>query len=601
VSWSDELARILELALPGNGYSYDAYLEHVHPDDRDWVDAAFHDSVRDHARFEAHHRLLLPDGRIKFIHSQSECTYDADGNPLRSIGSALDVTHSRHAEAELRKLSVAIVQTPLSVIITDPEGNIEYVNPAFTRVTGYAAEEVAGCNPRILQSGQTRPEVHAELWRTITAGEVWHGDLLNRRKNGELLREEAWISPVVDTTGKTTNYVAIKEDVTERFLLAEQLRQAQKIEAVGRLAGGIAHDFNNLLTVISGNGELLAMHLPPDDPRSGLLAEIRDAAARASALTRQLLAFSRRQVLEPRVLDVNEVVSRVESMLRRLIGEDIVLSTLLSPALGRVRVDPNQLEQIVLNLAVNARDAMPKGGRLTIQTQEVVLDERDLRLHRDAHLGPNVLLSVTDSGTGMTEDVKARIFEPFFTTKAPGKGTGLGLATVFGSVQQNGGHIEVDSELGVGTRFRVYLPVVAGDATGPEEAAAGGAPRRGSETILLVEDEPAVGRIARMALERQGYRVIEAADGRDALEVAAAVGASIDLLVTDVVMPEMGGRELAERMTARSPGLKVLYLSGYVEDPEVRDGVTASTVGFLQKPFSTVELARKVRAVIDGD
>ncbi|GMU67062.1 MAG: hypothetical protein AMXMBFR36_33360 [Acidobacteriota bacterium] len=599
-AWSEELARIFELEEPLDGDPYDAFLTRVHPEDRDRVERELRASIENRATFETTYRLLLSEGRIRWIHSTAETRYDGEGRALLTIGAAQDVTWQRFAEAQLRKLSVVLARTPLSVVITDLDGNIEYVNPAFSQVSGYSAEEVLGRNPRILGSGETPRETFAELWRTIRAGGVWNGELRNRRKSGEPFREEAWISPVVDDDGRTTSYVAIKQDVTEHLLLEDQLRQAQKLEALGRLAGGIAHDFNNLLTIISGNGELLAARLSGNDDALPLLADVRDAADRASTLTRQLLAFSRKQVLEPRVLDVNEVVRRTEAILRRLIGEDIVFSTVLSPAIGAVRVDPGQLEQVILNLAVNARDAMPRGGRLTIETQDVSLGPDYVRRHPYARAGRHVLLSVADSGGGMSDEVKARIFEPFFTTKEQGKGTGLGLAMVFGSVKQSDGHIEVDSEVGSGSRFRIYLPVVPASAsTAPELA--GSTPRQGTETILLAEDERGVRRIARIALERHGYRVIEAGNGCSALEAVELLDAPIDLLVTDVVMPEMGGRELAASLRERFADLKVLYLSGYIEDEVVRNGISDSAGTFLQKPFTTLDLARKVRAVLDGE
>jgi len=596
--WSAELLRILELESAPARPSYAEFRARIHPEDRLAVDAALRTRVPPGQVVDLTFRIVASAGQVKWIRSLVETTCDSEGRPLRSVGSAQDVTRAVRAESELRKLGVVLGRTPLSVVITDTNGSIEYVNPAFVQVSGYTAEEVVGKNPRILGSGQTPRETYAELWRTIAAGGVWHGEMHNRRKSGEIFLEEAWISPVIDEEGRTTHFVAIKQDVTERVALEEQLRQAQKLEALGRLAGGIAHDFNNLLTVISGNGELLAGLLAKNDAARPLLADVRDAAERAATLTRQLLAFGRRQVLEPRVIDLNDVVRRAESILRRLIGENITLSSVLVPSAAAVLVDPGQIEQVLLNLAVNARDAMPRGGRLTIETREVELDAAYLRSHPYARSGRHVELAVTDTGFGMSEDVRSRIFEPFFTTKETGKGTGLGLAMVFGSIRQSGGHIEVESTVGQGSTFRIYLPRVSGPEL-PQAIGEVAPPGRGCETILLAEDEAAVRRIARIALERHGYRVIEAAEGRAAFDAAERHDGRIDLLVTDVVMPELGGRDLADRLRERRPGIGVLFLSGYIEDEIVREGISASGATFLQKPFSTLDLVRKVRALLD--
>jgi two-component system, cell cycle sensor histidine kinase and response regulator CckA len=386
-------------------------------------------------------------------------------------------------------------------------------------------------------------------------------------------------------------------DVTERTQLEEQLRQAQKMEAVGRLAGGVAHDFNNLLTAIKGYGGLLMEALHPSDVRRADVQEINKAADRAAALTRQLLAFSRKQVLKPVVLDLNDVVADMESMLRRLIGEDVRLATGLSSDLGAVRADRGQLEQVLMNLVINARDAMPGGGALTVETANVDVRRRFVDRQLSVDPGHYVMLAVRDTGCGMDEETQQHIFEPFFTTKGVG-GTGLGLATVYGIVRQSGGFVRVESAPGVGTTIAVHLPRTADAPATGERVPSPAPPLAGRGTVLLCEDESAVRALARRVLEGQGYTVIEAAHGAAALAVAAAHAAEITLLVTDVVMPEMGGRELAEQLTAARPGLRVLYMSGYTDGDILRRGLAREGRAFLQKPFTPEDLARKVQAVL---
>ena len=355
-------------------------------------------------------------------------------------------------------LMTAIEQSADGIVITDAQGTIQYVNPAFTRVSGYSREEALGKNPRILKSGKHDEAYYRKLWETILGGEIWQDEITNRRSDGSLYPEQMTITPVRDQRGEITHFIAIKAEVTERKRLEQQLRQAQKMEAVGRLAGGVAHDFNNLLTIISGYSELLLEHPGTVEPLRGYVNEIRNASGRAASLTRQLLAFSRQQVLAPRVLDLNAVVANIEKMLKRLIGEDIDLVTVLAESLWPVKADPGQLEQVLLNLAVNARDAMPKGGMLTIETANVEMDRTYAQTHFPLSPGPYVLLAFSDTGIGMDAETQARIFEPFFTTKEKGKGTGLGLATVYGIVKQSGGYIWVYSEVGKGTTFKIYLP-----------------------------------------------------------------------------------------------------------------------------------------------
>jgi len=517
-----------------------------------------------------------------------------------------DITERKQAETEQMRLAIALRSVGEAIFITDTAGGIQYVNPAFERMTGHKREEVIGQNPRVLKSGEHEQGFYQEMWDTIGRGELWWANLSNKKKDGELFYVEETIAPVRDYAGEVINYVAVMRDITERRTAEEalhqseeQLRQSQKMEAVGKLAGGVAHDFNNLLTAITGYSELVMSDLDSGDPRRQDLEEVKKAADRAAALTRQLLAFSRRQVLQPRVLDLNGIVTGVGKMLRRLIGEDIELVTLLDPALERVKADPGQIEQVILNLSVNAREAMPEGGKLTIETANSELEEAHDLGEFAVPPGRYVMLTVGDTGVGMDKETQSRIFEPFFTTREPGKGTGLGLSTVYGIVKQSGGYVWVYSEPGLGTTFKIYLPRVEEALLEVEPAAALAQPPAGTETILLVEDEPAVRALAARLLRSVGYTVVEARNGAQALEVCKQQDRAVDLLVTDVVMPQMGGPELAERLTPLHPEMKVLFMSGYTDDAVLRHGLLESGAAFLQKPFTRNALAAKVREVLD--
>jgi signal transduction histidine kinase/ActR/RegA family two-component response regulator len=431
-----------------------------------------------------------------------------------------------------------------------------------------------------------------------------------KKKSGEIIWVQIGVAPVVDADNEVIGSVRIHTDITERKRAEEtrakleaQLRQSQKMEAVGTLAGGIAHDFNNLLTAIMGYSGLALDELSPDDPRYNDIQGIQKTAQRAADLTRQLLAFARRQVVEPRVLDLNELILNMGKMLHRLIGEDIELVTLPGPNPGLVKVDPGQFEQVLVNLAINARDAMPNGGKLTIETANVILDLDYIREHAEVIPGEYVMLAVSDNGVGMTEEVKFHIFEPFFTTKEVDRGTGLGLATCFGIVKQSNGHIWVYSEPGQGTTFKVYLPRI--DEEKPDfpfrHKEFGDLPR-GSETVLLVEDEESVRELAARMLRQQGYKLLEAANGNEALQlVQKQPDERIHLVVTDVIMPQMGGKALTDQLKTMRPDIKVLFISGYTDKAVVHHGLLESGIAFLQKPFSPQMLVRKVREVLDED
>jgi PAS domain S-box-containing protein len=510
-----------------------------------------------------------------------------------------DITERKQAAETHAVLARAAEQAAEAIIITDPEGAIIYVNPAFERGSGWSSEEVLGKSPRILKSGKQDDAIYRQMWEALTRGEVWTGRLVNRRKDGTLFEEEASISPVRDAAGQTVNFVAVKRDITTQTRLEQQLFQAQKMEAVGRLAGGVAHDFNNLLAVITGYGELVHRQLDRDHPLKGKVEQILKAAERAAGLTRQLLAFGRKLVLQPRILNLNAVVSDMEKMLRRLIKEDIELSTHLEPNLGSVRADPGQIEQVLMNLVVNARDAMPEEGRVTIETRNADVDAEYAASHLPARPGPYVMLAVTDTGSGMDASTQARIFEPFFSTKEAGKGTGLGLSTVFGIVEQSEGFIWVDSEVGVGTTFKIYLPRM--DAEAPLVQEEGPGPLlRGTETVLLVEDEASLREMLRETLEANGYSVLPARDGVEALQIAEAHAGPIQIMVTDVIMPGMSGPKIVELVARARPETKVLYVSGYSDDFVSRNGLIGPGRAFLSKPFGPEVLLRRVRDTLDA-
>jgi PAS domain S-box-containing protein len=523
---------------------------------------------------------------------------DTDGSPL-ILEMDLNITERRRTEEKLRKLSSAVEQAADVVVMTNREGAIEYVNPAFEKLTGYTREEVLGQNPRLLKSGSQDAHFYQQMWQTILRGEVYRGVMINRKKSGELYYAEKTITPVLDGAGQITHFISNDRDTTERRKLEEQLLQVQKMDAIGQLAGGVAHDFNNLLMVISSYAELMMDALVPESPLRHHGEEILKASRRAADLTRQLLTFSRKQVQALRVLDLNSALQEICKNLSRLIGEDMQLSLQLGKELWPLKADPIQLEQIVMNLATNARDAMPHGGQLSIETRNVELDDAYCRAQPDVTPGEYILLAFSDSGTGIAPAVLPHIFEPFFTTKEKGKGTGLGLATIYGIVKQSGGHITVHSEVAGGTTFKIFLPRASSAIATPESAARSGQQLRGSETVLLVEDEDAVRESEREYLEQHGYTVLAAPNGPAALELAASCGRDIQLLVTDVVMPKMSGSELGEQLVAQRPGLKVLYVSGYAETTVMQHGLAELGSRFLHKPFTLKALTAKIREVLD--
>ena len=537
------------------------------------------------------------DGSPVWVLLSWHAEVDERGIPRYFEGFVTDITARRRAQQELRQ-SEAHYRTILehigdAVVITTPDGHYLDVNPQACAMTGYDRDELLR-----LRAVDTYPleerEAAAARAAEVASGRSIVFDRRLLRKDGTVIIVEINARPLPDG-----RLLAAMRDITERRNLENQLRQAQKMEAVGRLAGGLAHDFNNVLTAVFGYVDLLSEELAPGSHAREDVEEIRRAAERAAALTRQLLAFSRQQVLDPIVLSVNDLIRNLDKMLRRLIGEDVDLRLNLAPDVGNVRADPGQVEQVIANLVVNARDAMPEGGKLLIETVNADLTEQYADMHRPVIAGAYVMIAVSDTGVGMDEATKARIFEPFFTTKEKGRGTGLGLSTVYGIVKQSGGYIWAYSEVGRGTTFKIYLPRVDAPAVqvaAPREAGT----LAGSETVLLAEDDPMLRPLAKTLLQKLGYTVLEAENPDQAVALAAAHPAPIHLLVADVVMPGASGRDLARRLAASRPDMKVLYVSGYTDDAIVHHGMLEPGLNFLQKPFTPAALARKVRDVLDS-
>ncbi len=507
-----------------------------------------------------------------------------------------DVTERKRASEEIRRLVTALEQAAEDVVITDVDGVIEYVNPAFESITGYSRQEAIGSTLRILKSGLHDEKFYENLWQTIKEGNVWSGTIVNRRKDGVLIHEEATISPLVDSAGHINGFISLKRDVTRQMQLESQLHQSQKMEVVGQLAGGIAHDFNNILSAIMGYSNLIQFKIPPNDPIRQYVDQIVASSNKAAALTQSLLAFSRKQIIDPKPVEMNAAITGTKKILTRLITEDITLETRLEKEELVVMADLVQIDQVLMNLVANARDAMPKGGTITIRTEKVIVGGRLIEGHREIEPGPYVLVSVTDTGDGMDKRTRERIFEPFFTTKEPGKGTGLGLAIVYGIIQQHNGSIRVLSEPGRGTTFEMLLPIIEVPSVLQEEVPAD--IPRGTEKVLVVEDNRELRDLLRVILEQQGYRVFEAVDGLDAIDKQAQFEA--DLVILDVVMPRMNGRETYEALKKADPSIRVLFMSGYTDDIIHQKGILDPTLNYIAKPILPGELMKKVREALES-
>ena len=596
VLWAEEISVLKNLV---SDQTFEGWMEQVHPDDRERVRKTLQEAILDRSEYQLECRVVSPEGRAQWVELRGQVLAGPSGEEDRVLGIAMDISKRRQAEEALGRSehnSRSLVEhAPYGICRSNLYGELLDANPALAEMLGYAsADDLLGV--RSFAALYADPEQYVQALERFQTRQAFTGiEAAWKRKDGVHITVRLTGRPVQNGFDGLDIFA---ENMSEQRALEQQFRQAQKMEAIGRLAGGIAHDFNNLLMVISGYSELVQDELGPGHPLQQNLGGIRKAAERATGLTQQLLAFSRKQVLAPKVLELNSVVGDLGRMLPRLVGEDVDLVIVPSADPIRTKADPSQLEQVIMNLAVNARDAMPAGGRLTIETGVVEFDQEYARLHPSAHPGRYAMLAVTDTGAGMDAETQSRIFEPFFTTKEKGKGTGLGLSTVYGIVKQSGGYVWVYSEPGRGTTFKIYLPLAeeAETALQPETAAAADPP--GLETVLLVEDEEHVRRVARQFLEIRGYSVLEAKNGDEALQLAHSHPGPIHLLLTDVVMPGMNGRELWQRLSWR-PEMRVLFMSGYPENAIVQHGTLEPGVMYLQKPFTLNALTHKVREVLN--
>lgn len=519
-----------------------------------------------------------------------------DGQVVKVVGYLQDITRKKAHEIELDRLRTAIEQAGDMIVVVDKEGIIQYVNPAFERVTGYSISEAVGNSPKMLRSDKQSPEFYIEMWKTISSGQIWNGRMINRKKDGSEFVEELSIAPVVDKNGEVLSYIAVKRDVTEEDRMQQQLVHSQKMETVGLLAGGVAHDYNNMLNVILGYADLL-LESPKDqltDDSRNCLEEIRKAAKRSADITRQLLTFARKQPVNPRIIEINESVAAMAGMLRRLIRQDIEIQWIPGTDPSWVKIDPVQVDQLLANLCLNARDAIEASGKITISTSKVSIREEDCTQTNGLRPGDFLLLAISDTGSGISEEDQMHLFEPFFTTKSMGRGTGLGLASVYGIVKQNDGFINVYSEMGQGTTFKVYLPLssVAGAANNSEVSAS--ACKGKGETILIVEDDQAILSLCKRILRDSGYGVVGAENSVEAMEKASDSSQKIDLLLTDIVLPDTNGIKLSGELKSLRPELKCLYMSGYMPDFFEGKYDIENEIRLLNKPFTRKDLLKAI-------
>ena len=569
-----------------------------------WASRLIHDEGLPKARRDGAWKgetALLSQGGQEIPVSQLILTHrDEEGNVEFYSTIARDISEQLQAHEAETRLATAIEQVADSILITKTDGTIEYVNPAFEELTGYSRLEVTGQNVRILKSGVHNEAFYRDLWDTVLAGHVWMGRLTNRKKNTFCYEVEVTITPVRDRDGNIINFVSTQKDVTHEREMEAQVRQAQKMEAVGQLAGGVAHDFNNLLTVISGFSCLLKDSLPDDSDLQSFVEEIISSSDRAAGLTKQLLAFGRRQLMEPTILNLSDLITRISGMLKKLLGEHTEMRTVFAEDLMTVKADPGQLEQVLINMVINAHHAMESGGALTMETYNQEIEQSMVCQVGIIEPGHYVVLAITDTGAGMTSEVKSRIFEPFYSTKTPDKGSGLGLSTCFGIIKQSGGDIHVYSEPGHGTTFRIYLPAAGAERSEFSIVKHETELRSGTETVLIVEDEASLRELMCSVLQTAGYKVLKATNGLEGLRMFRESQRPIHMVITDVVMPKMGGSEMVSELIQMGMEAEVLYVSGYTNDALQHRGILDKGIEYLSKPFSPAQLNRRVRGILDA-
>ena len=580
------------------------WLRHVAPADHARVEASFRAALAsDAASWSCEYELRRADGSSAYILDRAIIVRDGSGRPVRMVGAMTDVTAQKRAEASHSRLAAILQASPDFVGTVDANTlRVTWINKAGRQMVGLGEDEdVSHLTIHDFQPTWVLETLFDEIISVAKARGVWSGEAATRHRNGQEIPVLKTVVAHKRADGQVEYISTVARDIRDRKQLEAQLLQAQKMESIGRLAGGVAHDFNNMLTAIIGYTELAKAQLPETHPVQHDLDNVNDAARRSAALTRQLLAFARKQVITPRAVDLNDLIARIDTMLNRLLGEDIRLVTRLKTRLAPVLIDAGQFEQVLMNLAVNARDAMPEGGTLSIETADAWLDEAWCQQHPGATPGEYGLVRVADTGVGMSGEVMAHVFEPFFTTKPSGEGTGLGLAMCYGIVKQSGGTIWVSSEPGRGTTFDIYLPRCRGAAPGHDTRRAATAPLRnaGRETILLIEDEAVVRDLAYRALSACGYQILTAVDGPDAVEIARSHKGAIDLVLSDVVMPHMGVAELSAQLRQHRPGVRLLFMSGYSETAVYSHGVIEAGAGLIEKPFTPESLARQVREALD--
>ncbi|MGC8660092.1 MAG: PAS domain S-box protein [Desulfomonilaceae bacterium] len=565
------------------------------PEYRSSLDAAFTALVRDGAPYDIEFKIKRAnDNQVVDIHSMAH--YDPEKNSV--FGTIHDITYIRHAEENYRLLFAAIEQAAEGIIITDATGMIQYVNPAEKAITGYSSDELIGRKANIFKSGKQDDDFYRSLWQTISAGNVWTGRFVNKKKDGTEYYEDATISPVYNKSGKLTHFVAVKRDVTKHLELSKQLFQAQKMEAVGTLAGGVAHDFNNLLQAVLGYSELILQRKKEGEPDYADLQKIYQAGKRGADLVKSLLTFSRKAETKYVPIDLNHEITSVRDLLFRTIPKTIRIDLRLSGSLESIKADPSQISQVLMNLGVNARDAMPDGGTLTIETTNIRLDEEYCKSHLEVKPGNYVELTFSDTGQGMDKETLSHIFEPFFTTKEMGKGTGLGLATVYGIVKQHGGQINCYSEPGRGTTFKIYFPAIEKEIDLEYPTINRPIPG-GTETVLLVDDDDVVRDLGATLLVDFGYKVIAASNGKEALEIYQREGERISLIILDLIMPEMDGMKCLDKIIQVNPKAKVIIASGYSESVSDSGAMALQAKGFVHKPYNMRQLLTKVREILD--